>query len=403
MVNQNILKDIAIEYGTPTYVFDIDELTKRIEKINEVVGEDINLCYAMKANPFLVDSMKSLVGKFEVCSPGEFAICEREHIEMNRIVLSGVNKEKSDIEHVMDDCKGVGIYTVESLNQFALLNECASSRKITISVLLRVTSGNQFGLDEEVIEQLISDREMYPYIDFKGLQCYSGTQKKKISQIEKEIDWLDGICNNLKEKYGYEVRELEYGPGLPISYFEPDTDNDNFDLLQQFSDKLNDIRDKYEITLEMGRFMAATCGIYLSRIADLKTNNCQNYCIIDGGINHLNYYGQTMAMKFPKTDFVHMNTISTLLDSEKENIVPWNICGSLCTVADVIVKNLPLENAQIGDMIIFYNVGAYSVTEGIYLFLSRKLPKILTYDGNNKIKLIRDDLSTDVINSRKSK
>jgi len=403
MVDKNILKDISIEYGTPTYVFDLDELVKRITKISEIIGKDVNLCYAMKANPFLVDAMKSLVGKFEVCSPGEFAICEREHIQMNRIVLSGVNKEKSDIEHVMDDCKGVGVYTVESLNQFTLLNECASSRKITISVLLRVTSGNQFGLDEGDIEQLISDRVQYPYIDFKGIQCYSGTQKKKIAQIEKEIDWLDGVCNHLREKYGYEVRELEYGPGLPISYFEPDTDNDNFNMLQQFSDKLNYIRDKYEITLEMGRFFVATCGIYLSRIADLKTNNCQNYCIIDGGINHLNYYGQTMAMKFPKTDFVHMNLTETSSSVENPVIAPWNICGSLCTVADVIVKNLPLENARIGDMIIFYNVGAYSVTEGIYLFLSRKLPKILTYDEKNKIKLIRDNLSTDVINSRKSK
>jgi len=401
MINQNILEDIAIEYGTPSYVFDIDELTKRITKISDILGDDINLCYAMKANPLLVDSMKPIVGKFEVCSPGEFAICEREHIEMNRIVLSGVNKEKSDIEHVMDDCGGVGIYTIESLNQFAILNECASKRKITISVLLRVTSGNQFGLDEEVIEQLISDRAQYKYIDFKGIQCYSGTQKKKILQIEKEIDWLDGICSNLQEKYGYEVRELEYGPGLPISYFEPNTDNDNFDMLQQFSDKLDEIRDKYEITLEMGRFMAATCGIYLSRIADLKTNNCQNYCIIDGGINHLNYYGQTMAMKFPKTDFIHMDSTNMHLTEKKDGIVPWNICGSLCTVADVIVKNLPLDNAQIGDMIIFYNVGAYSVTEGIYLFLSRKLPKILTYDSKNNIKLIRDDLSTDEINSRK--
>ena len=400
MINENILKDISIEYGTPTYVFDIDELTKRIKKIKDIVGKNINLCYAMKANPFLVDSMKPFVEKFEVCSPGEFAICEREHIKMDRIVLSGVNKEKSDIEHVMDDCGGVGIYTVESLNQFALLNECATKRKITISVLLRVTSGNQFGLDEEVIERLISNRAEYKYIDFKGIQCYSGTQKKKISHIEKEIDGLDGICDNLKQKYGYEVRELEYGPGLPISYFEPDTDNDNFDMLQQFSDKLDDIRDKYEITLEMGRFMAATCGIYLSRIADLKTNNCQNYCIIDGGINHLNYYGQTMAMKFPRTDFVHMNITNDSPKEEKDSVVEWNICGSLCTVADVIVKNLPLENAQIGDMIIFYNVGAYSVTEGIYLFLSRKLPRIVTYDNVNKAKIIRDSLPTDIINSR---
>jgi diaminopimelate decarboxylase len=401
MVSQDILTTIANQYGTPSYVFDIDELTKRMGNISSILGKDIHLCYAMKANPFLVDAMKPLVAKYEVCSPGEFAICEREQIDMKRIVLSGVNKEKSDIEHVMDDCGGVGIYTVESINQFALLNECAAKRKIKISVLLRVTSGNQFGMDEEEIEHLISTRDQYEFIDFKGIQCYSGTQKKKFTQIENEIDWLDGICTKLQQKYGFQVQELEYGPGLAVSYFEPDTDNDHFEQLQQFSDKLNDIRGKYVITLEMGRYMAATCGIYLSRIADLKKNNGQNYCIIDGGINHLNYYGQTMAMKFPKTGFVAMNSDNDSKSTE-EAAEPWTICGSLCTVADVIVKNLSLSNAQIGDMIIFYNVGAYSVTEGIYLFLSRKLPKILTYDAAHKENLIRNNLPTDVINSRNS-
>lgn len=407
MIGKNNLKDIAIKYGTPAYVFDIDELTARIQKIGKVLGDDIVLCYAMKANPLLVDAMKPLVSKYEVCSPGEFAICEREKIAMNRIVLSGVNKEKSDIEHVMDDCGGAGIYTVESMIQFAILNECASSRTIKIPVLLRVTSGNQFGLDEAEIEALIAARDQYEYIEFRGIQCYSGTQKKNIAHIEKEIDWLDGICDNLKETYGFEVKEFEYGPGLPISYFEPDTDNENYEMLEQFSKKLNEIREKYLIILEMGRYLVATCGIYLSRIADLKTNKCQNYCIIDGGINHVNYYGQTMAMKFPKTDVVPVNGES--FDATEENALheteqalAWTICGSLCTVADVLIKNLPIVNAQIGDLLIFYNIGAYSVTEGIYLFLSRKLPRILTYDNVNKAVLIRDNLPTDTINSRKS-
>lgn len=402
MINHEILTSIAREYGTPTYVFDIDELTERINKIKNILGDDVILCYAMKANPFLVDAMRPCIEKYEVCSPGEFAICEREGIEMNRIVLSGVNKELEDIVHVMDECGGVGIYTVESMSQFIMLNECASERKTRIQVLLRITSGNQFGLDESDIEHIISQRDQYEFIDFKGIQCYSGTQKKKISIIEKELDWLDSFCDKLKEKYGFVVRELEYGPGLPISYFQPDIENNNFEMLQEFSEKLKSIKQKYEITLEIGRFIAATCGIFLTRIADMKTNNNQKYCIVDGGINHLNYYGQTMAMKIPQFDFVQMNQTDKADLSSQENVEHWNVCGSLCTVADVIVKNMPLNNAKIGDMIIFYNVGAYSVTEGIYLFLSRKLPKVVTYDSNHKATLIREGLPTDIINSRMS-
>ena len=63
------------------------------------------------------------------------------------------------------------------------------------------------------------------------------------------------------------------------------------------------------------------------------------------------------------------------------------------------------------DKIIFYNIGAYSVTEGIYLFLSRKMPKIIAidYDISNekipavndiKIETYREIVHTDRINSR---
>ena len=40
-----------------------------------------------------------------------------------------------------------------------------------------------------------------------------------------------------------------------------------------------------------------------------------------------------------------------------QGVQPYNICGSLCTVGDVIVKNLELKDAKIGDMIAFYNIG----------------------------------------------
>lgn len=412
----DILKEIANDFGTPSYVFDIDELADRIRRIREILGEDINVLYAMKANPFLVNAMKNMGARFEVCSPGEFAICENENVDMKNIVLSGVNKEKEDIEYVMDECGGVGIYTVESIRQFQLLASLAEARKTQIHVLLRVTSGNQFGLDEEDIEKIVSARDRYPYVDIRGIQCYTGTQKKKIDHIEKEIDWLDGLCDRLLEKYGFKAVELEYGPGLPVSYFEPDVDNDSHTMLEAFARKLDEIRGKYEISLEMGRYIAATCGVFLTRIEDMKYNKGQKYCIVDGGINHINYYGQTMAMKIPVIEHIPMQPakekefdvneaqamLADDLNEAAKGAQHWNICGSLCTVGDVVVKNLELENAKIGDMLVFHNIGAYSVTEGIYLFLSRNLPNIIEYSKESGAVLLRGQEPTYVINSRNS-
>ena len=112
MLSIKKITQLAKENSTPLYIFDKDELADRISSIKSIVGDGVTICYAMKANPFLLDAAKKLNVKFEVCSPGEFSICERENINMSDIVLSGVNKEKHDIEHVMDDCGGVGIFWI---------------------------------------------------------------------------------------------------------------------------------------------------------------------------------------------------------------------------------------------------------------------------------------------------
>lgn len=405
MLSTDKIIKIAEQYGTPLYILDKEQLAKRIEDIQGILGEDITICYAMKANPFLVDAFKTLNTKYEVCSPGEFSICEREKADMHNIVLSGVNKEKQDICHVMDDCGGVGVYTVESKEQYRLLAECAAERNIEINVLLRVTSGNQFGLDEAEVEAIVKNKEAYPYVHILGLQCYTGTQKKKFDIIKSEIEWLDGLCDRLYEEYGFRAQELEYGPGLPVAYFGDAAYENNYDMLRELAELLSDYKNKYHITLEMGRYLAADCGIYVTGVADIKTNKGQQYVIVDGGINHVNYYGQTMAMKVPAYSYVKAdgtivkdrNESDTLkgLDEEK-----WTVCGSLCTVADLIVKNLPIGQPQTGDKLIFYNIGAYSITEGIYLFLSRRMPVITAYNKDGSIEVYRNTIPSDVINSR---
>ena len=63
----------------------------------------------------------------------------------------------------------------------------------------------------------------------------------------------------------------------------------------------------------------------------------------------------------------------------------WNLFGSLCTVNDILVKQMPVRNLTVGDVIVFENTGAYSTTEGIALFLSRDLPKILLRKEDGRI------------------
>lgn len=397
-----ILQQAARTWGTPAYVFDLDAFARRIRHMKEVLGQDVKILYAMKANPFFTRTAAREADGLEVCSPGEYAICRRAGVPPEKIVLSGVNKEAAHIREVVgaDAMSGPASYTAESLSQLDLLESCAAKTQGNpLRVLLRLTSGNQFGMDEETILSIIKKRSSYPHLHFTGLQYYSGTQKKQAGKIRKELERLDALLERIRNELQYEIRELEYGPGFHIPYFEGESPVDEDAMLADFRDALDAMAFKGRISLEAGRFLAAPCGSYVTRVVDTKQNQGQNYCIVDGGINHVNYYGQAMAMKIPAIRFLPHPLSPGMPDVQPPGgDSQWTVCGSLCTSGDMLVKNLPLPGLKTGDMLVFDRIGAYAVTEGIYLFLSRRLPAVLTYEKDAGLKLVRGALPTSPFN-----
>ena len=398
-MRQEVIAAACRRFGTPFYLLDLEDFRERIRSLRDVLGDRVQLCYAVKANPFLIRTAAAQGLKLEVCSPGEFAICGRLGIPMEQIVLSGVYKEEKEILRVLKTQEGRGTYTVESLSQLDMLNRGArqifgpdQSRKLRL--LLRVTSGNQFGLDEEELCRIIRERQKYPLLDLAGIQYYSGTQKKG-RIIKEELEYLDELLKKLEREWGYRPRMLEYGPGLPVAYFQKDPAVS----LKEQADALKEMLDGMEfdgrITLELGRYLAAACGCYVTRLVDEKVNRQTSYGIVDGGIHHLNYYGQTMAMKLPFYQQLDGKTYQTRRQGRQCEVT---VCGALCTVSDVLVKRMPLYEPYLGDLLVFENTGAYSITEGIYLFLSRALPRVISWSGEEGLRLVRDALDTSLFN-----
>ena len=179
----------------------------------------------------------------------------------------------------------------------------------------------------------------------------------------------------MEEKYGWHSPELEYGTGFPVAYFGEDLEEEN--LILGFRQLLEDMTWQGEITLELGRSIAASCGRFFTHVVDKKRNHGQNYLIVDGGMHQMVYYGQYMGMKIPQY---------ALCGREGEAPTDtWNVFGSLCSMNDILVKALPLPEPEIGDTLRFDNTGAYCVTEGIALFLSRDLPAVYIIDSEGKL------------------
>ena len=383
-----MIKEAAANFGTPSYVFDLDLLKERVDLINKYIGKKALCCYAMKANPFIIGPMNEYTDKFEVCSPGAYEICNKMGIAPEKIVVSGVNKTYESMTRIMGLCGGKGIFTIESETHYEILSKVCREQNTCIKVLIRLSSGNQFGVDKETFERILQRIKQDDRIEIQGLHYYSGTQKKQ-KKIAKEIAMLEEYAEYIKTTYGIILHELEYGPGLSVTYFEGDDEFDPEEELAGFAEILDSVKAYEHITIEMGRFIATPCGYYLSSVVDIKKTEEHNICIIDGGIHQLNYYGQIRGMKKP-----YMQCISYGKD-----VKSYSVYGSLCTVNDVLLAAVDFPELSKGDFFAFERCGAYSVTEGMALFLTRELPNVVFYSDKNGLQLVRKEILTDGINS----
>lgn len=391
-MKREIFREMIERYGmqTPCYIFDTDELTDRVQRIQRelaVCGSE--LCFAIKANPFLIPALDTLIPKYEVCSQGELEICRADRIAGEKIIFSGVVKSEADIKAALE--YPVGIVTVESYRQWQFLKEAVAVTGRGTKVLLRLSSGAQFGMERETVLQIAEELQTEPQIVFSGIHFFAGTQRKGC-KYEKELPMLVELMGELREKCGTNDMILEYGPGLAVPYFEGDSFENSLESIRDLAAYIVAQQYSFRVNIELGRYIAASCGHYVTRIVDRKTAEERNYCLVDGGIHHVVYYGQNMAMRKP---IVHHIACSEQ-DGEKQE---YMICGSLCTFADILVRGISLRNPQIGDWLVFDQIGAYSVTEGVYLFLSRNLPTVYLYSQAAGMYSVRDSLATWEINS----
>ena len=385
------LKDLSEQLVTPAYVFSSAEFAERATLVKEAFGDQIGLCFSIKANPFLLQQLPDVFDKIEVCSPGELTICEKTGMDMSKVIFSGVNKTHKDVSRAMDD--SVGVFTAESMLHVKLINDCAVERNRKVPVLLRLTGGSQFGMDEQEISSVIGNRDIYGGIEIVGLHYFTGTQKKKSTVIEKELRYIEQFAQQIQSAHNFRLQKIEYGTGLAVDYFAENADDLEKERLYAIAPLLRDLAQRYELTVEMGRFFAAPCGYYFTKVIDTKTNCGVHYAILDGGLNQLKYDGQLQGMQIPMIRHL-VNRDNSGCEAEK-----WTLCGSLCTTADVLARNVELKDLQIGDILVFERTGAYSAMEGMSIFLSREIPQIAMLSHEKGLQVVRQQIHSDIFNT----
>ena len=371
--------------NTPAYIFNIDILQERVDRIKSLIPE-IELTYSIKANPFLIPYIIDMVRHLEVCSPGELAICKAASVPPEKIIYSGLLKEEWDITEAVE--YGVDIITAESPRQLRLIEKVCAEKDCQAKVLLRLTSGNQFGMDEDTLTGLLKTLSDYPHVCFTGIHYFSGTQKVRSAKFDADKANIASLFEAAKGT-GVDIQFLEFGPGAAVEYFDNPSDDKDFENFAVAMEAITELSSQVKLGVEMGRFIASTCGRFETTIKEIKPSKGINYVIIDGGIHHLNYFGQIQGMKIPE---ISVSTTRTAKDK-------YCIVGSLCTTADVLVREVELSSLEEGDVLIFNRCGAYSITEAPNLFLSRRMPAVYAESKDMGLKLLREGMESYRLNN----
>lgn len=193
---------VVEKYGTPLYFIDSSKAKERINNIKEILPKNTRLCYAIKANAFLVNELKNEDLMFEVCSPGELSICEEKQLLPKKIVFSGVCKTLEDIKRAYN--LKVNTITLESLLHCEyLIKTVKSEKEHTQDVIIRLSNGNQFGMSKEDVYECVKLLKPYSNINIRGIHFFTGTQKK-IKKLQKKLLLLKIFatnCNLIQESF----------------------------------------------------------------------------------------------------------------------------------------------------------------------------------------------------------
>ena len=366
------------------YVFSSNQLRENVKIIREMFSKSVNICFSVKANPFLAVIGAECADYVEVCSYGELQLCRNNRLSENRIVVGGIYKEKEELEYI--SYNSYARISIESKSELEELNELLKKSGKKQKVLLRLSSGNQFGIDGKEIVEIVDNKEAYSNVIFAGIHYYSGTQKKQIREITGDLQKIEEVM----ESCNFDAAEIEYGPGIGVPLF-PAQKNEWFGkILEYMAEEINRLSDRYRVTLEFGRLLCYDCGVLITPIVNIKDTNGRRFYIVDTGMHHISYYGQMQGTPSPKVSYLAEKT------AERETVT---ICGSLCTANDILAKNVELGRGQVGDLLVFENVGAYSVTESRALFLSHALPAVYLMEGQS-LKLMRGQVETFPLNGQ---
>lgn len=374
------LSNLAARVGqTPFYAYDRNLLRKRVAELRTALPPSTKLHYAMKANPMpaVVGFMAGLVDGIDVASAGELKVALDSGANSQEVSFAGPGKRDAELRQAV---AARVLINVESFREIGVLEAISGELGLPARVAVRVNpdfelkgSGmkmgggpKQFGVDVELIPELLANMGRAG-LAFEGFHLYAGSQNLRAESICEAQQKSYELAVRLAQHAPLPVRFLNLGGGFGIPYFPGEQRLDLApvgDNLALLTERAKQDMPEVEFVIELGRYLVGEAGVYVARVVDRKVSRGQVYLVTDGGLHHhlaaSGNFGQVVRKNYPVT-------IGNKLDSAEREVA--SVVGPLCTPLDLLADRMSLPVAQIGDLAVVYQSGAYGASASPQGFL----------------------------------
>ena len=405
------IQNASIQYGTPLYLYNFDKIRDQFLHLKNNLPDNFYTHYTLKANSSLAvcSHLAQLGSKVDICSEGELSMALKAGFSPGQIVFTGPGKEDRELNAALE--AGCALIVLESLNEASRLNDLAQKHGVRQSVLLRINpmyrtqnsceikessanskdgksnefrtsfcklEASKFGVDEDQAEEAMAVIAKMENLKIKGIHIF--TESNVLDYTELMLSWQNTIriANALRDK-GYSIDTVDFGGGIGVPYHDTEP---LFDI-ESFGEQLQKISDQntyhYEYILEMGRYILAEAGMYITEVIDIKDSYDATFVIVNGGSHHL----------CRSTYLREMNSYMDVIGKKTVAGKKVKLVGKLPTPTDIMVDEIMIpEDIAIGDQIVIYNCGAYGFNFSRANFLLHQYPAEAAYE-NGELSLIR--------------
>ncbi|MEU6896048.1 type III PLP-dependent enzyme [Streptomyces sp. NPDC046557] len=397
------VSEIAAEFGTPLYLYDTDVLRDVYQGLRTRMHPGVDIFLSLKANPNIsvIGFLGTLGAGAEVSSLAELETARRAGIAPRDTIFLGPGKTRAELEA----CVAADLHAVvcESLEELEALDDLAvASGRERLPVMLRINPGfrtkgsglamggkpRQFGIDEAEVRAAQRLLKGLRRVHVMGVHAYMGTRFLNHEDLVHNTRQILAMAESLSEETGIELRTVDFGGGFGVPYFDNETELDLPSLTEGINEAVTEFLDRHpecRLINELGRYLTAPCGTYVTRALFVKESMGEQFVVADGGTNH--HMAAVGVGSFVKRNF----PIRSLTRYAEEPVGTYTVTGPLCTPNDVIGKRVALPPVTAGDLIGVELSGAYGPSASPGLFLSHGFPaEVMVHDGRARLVRSRD-------------